>query len=212
MDSIQNPWLRIPAEEYEAHMASPAVGQLKLLGDVFANVLEEFIPQSVAVLGCATGNGFEHLRSAVTGRVIGVDINPAYLEIVESRYRAGLPGMELVLADVGSTSFRLEPVSLIYAALLFEYLDVSQAISNIARCLTAQGIFVAALQLPGSSANPVSPTGYASISALSGVLTLVDPVAFVSTCSGSGLRLLRQQVVEMQQGKQLFLGYFRMEN
>ena len=59
--AMTNPWLTIPAEDYEAHMASPEVGQLQVLNQLFKMVLEEHRPESLAVLGCSTGNGFEHI-------------------------------------------------------------------------------------------------------------------------------------------------------
>jgi hypothetical protein len=68
--SADNPWLTIPLADYEAHMALPQVGQAQLLADLFAAELRERSPSSVAVLGCAGGNGFEHAPAAL--RVVGV--------------------------------------------------------------------------------------------------------------------------------------------
>jgi len=53
-------------------MAWPGVGQAQLLSDVFARAIEQFSPQSVAVPGCAGGNGFERIPPSVS-RVVGVD-------------------------------------------------------------------------------------------------------------------------------------------
>ena len=57
--AADNPWLTIPLADYEAHMALPQVGQARLLADLFAAELRVGSPSSVAVLGCAGGNGFE---------------------------------------------------------------------------------------------------------------------------------------------------------
>jgi len=73
---MTNPWHTIQAEDYEGHMASPDVGQLQVLNKLFKTVLEEQRPVSVAILGCSTGNGFEHIDTAITRRVVGIDINP----------------------------------------------------------------------------------------------------------------------------------------
>ena len=54
---MSSPWLTLPLANYEGHMSASNVGQADLLADVFANVLEEFHPASVAVIGCAGGNG-----------------------------------------------------------------------------------------------------------------------------------------------------------
>jgi len=55
---ISNPWLQIPAEDYEGHLSVPNVDQLQMLNKIFANVLNEVPPQSIAALGCTTGNKF----------------------------------------------------------------------------------------------------------------------------------------------------------
>jgi len=66
---MTNPWLGIPAADYEAHMALPEVGQARALAALFASALEEYAPESLAVPGCATGNGFEHIDASKTRRV-----------------------------------------------------------------------------------------------------------------------------------------------
>ena len=76
---MKNPWLSIPIDDYEGHMGSPAVAQLQPLSELFAGVLASSRPKSLAVFGCAAGNGFEHIDPSITERVVGVDINPAYL-------------------------------------------------------------------------------------------------------------------------------------
>jgi hypothetical protein len=77
MNNSDNPWLSIPAADYEAHMASPEVGQLQFLNAVFKETLARQRPKSLLVPGCATGNGFEHIDFTVTRRIVAVDINPA---------------------------------------------------------------------------------------------------------------------------------------
>ena len=46
-------WLTIPLEDYEAHMALPAVGQAQMLAEQLAILIERHAPASVAVMGCA---------------------------------------------------------------------------------------------------------------------------------------------------------------
>jgi SAM-dependent methyltransferase len=118
---MKNPWLKIPATDYEAHMASPEVAQRHVISSLFSEVLGELLPASVAVLGCTTGNGFEHVDPTKTERVIGVDINQSYLEILRERFFKKIPGLELVEADISSDDFQIEPVSVIFAVLVFEW-------------------------------------------------------------------------------------------
>lgn len=62
---MSNPWLSIPLAEYEGHMG--AVKQLGALSELFTRALEVCVPDSVAVLGIAGGNGLECLDQ--TGRM-----------------------------------------------------------------------------------------------------------------------------------------------
>jgi ubiquinone/menaquinone biosynthesis C-methylase UbiE len=106
----RNPWLDIPAGDYEGHMSHQSVGQLQALNDIFAEIVVTFEPRRLAVLGCATGNGFEHIRPDVTESVIAVDINREYLDILMTRHLAGLPGLRVIHGDV--SGIKIEPGSL----------------------------------------------------------------------------------------------------
>src|SRR5215471_2052668 len=92
--TVSNPWLTVPLAEYEQHMASPEVGQLRFLSDLFAESLQCFQPQSVAILGIAGGNGLERIDPGVTRRIVGFDVNPDYLDVIRERFPQ-LPGLEL---------------------------------------------------------------------------------------------------------------------
>ena len=71
--------LKIPAEDYESHISLPDVAQAQALNSLMASALKVFRPNSIAVMGCTTGNGFEHIDPSHARRAIGVDINTAYL-------------------------------------------------------------------------------------------------------------------------------------
>jgi hypothetical protein len=93
-----DPWLRIPAEDYEAHMG--AIGQSATLRELFSRIYAERKPKRLAVLGCTTGSDLERVDPAVTETVVGVDINLAYLEIARRRLRALGRRLDLVHGDV----------------------------------------------------------------------------------------------------------------
>ncbi len=120
---MRSPWLDIPLAEYEGHMSLPAVGQAEMLAAQFAELLVEYSPPSVAVIGCAGGNGFDRISPGRTRRVVGVDINPGYIEEASRRYARSLPGLELYVGDIQQSGLSCEPVDLIYAALVFEYIE-----------------------------------------------------------------------------------------
>jgi SAM-dependent methyltransferase len=205
---MTNPWLTIPAEDYEAHMASPEVGQLQVLSQLFKTVLEEQRPESLAVLGCSTGNGFEHIDPSTTRRVVGIDINPSYLGVARTRFLGSLPMLELLEQDFTSAAFAIHPVSLIFAALVFEYVGVGEAVRNISRSLTPGGFLVAALQLPSPASTPVTKTRFESLEALVPIMNLVSPEEFSLVCLENGLREVRQARIPLEQGKELCVGFY----
>ena len=77
-------------------------------------------PESVAVLGIAGGNGLHNVDPTITKRVVGLDVNPSYLEAVRSRY-APKCDLELHCVDLAEQRVGLEPVQLVHAALVFEH-------------------------------------------------------------------------------------------
>ena len=157
MNSItKNPWLLIPAEDYEEHMFAPSVAQLQMLNKIFADVLNEFMPKSIAVLGCATGNGFEHLINKNIVRIVGVDLNSQYISICKKRFEKSLPQLELICADLDEAEFPNSSFELIHAALVFEYIEVELLLSKISRWLRPNGILSVVLQLPNKTSSPVT--------------------------------------------------------
>ena len=89
---MTNPWLRIPASDYEGHMSSPNVDQQPFLAQTFEESLDKHDSSAIALLGCATGNGLEYVNKDATQRVTAIDINPEYLEILRQRYEESIPG------------------------------------------------------------------------------------------------------------------------
>ncbi len=101
-------------------MAAPQVAQAEFLASAFAIQLEELRPASVAVLGCAGGNGFDRIDRSQTKRVVGIDINPDYIGAVAQRFRQMFDNLDLHVWDIASAAMRLEPVDFVFAGLVFE--------------------------------------------------------------------------------------------
>jgi SAM-dependent methyltransferase len=200
-----NPWLSIPASDYEGHMASPAVGQAQFLSAVFGEILEEVRPGALAVLGCATGNGFERVDPRRTRRVVGVDINPEYLEIAGRRF----PGLELVRADLTVDDLPPGPFDLIHAALILEYAAPRIVVPKAAARLAPGGVFSAVIQLAGGPR--VSETGLASLAALEPFMTLVDPGELRALALRYDLAGFRMQTRTLASGKAFGVAVCRMK-
>ncbi len=206
---MKNPWLKIPARDYEAHMALPEVAQSQALSRLMASALAEYTPASLAVIGCTTGNGFEHINTMHTRRVVGVDINPSYLAILKNRFAGVIPGLELFEADIAGTGFLIKPVSMVFAGLVFEYVDALSALRNISQCMVSDAILVTVLQLPSTESSPVTPTCYKSLELLEPVMKLVPPSKFSDMCSCVGLQQIRTDIVTLKKGKSFFTGFYR---
>src|SRR5262245_29461071 len=137
-------WLEIPLDDYEAHMSMPAIGQASMIADQLAALVARFRPASVAVIGCAGGNGFDRLS---VERLVGVDINPRYIDQAFARHT----GVELYVGDIQGAQRLFQPVELIYAALLFEYVDVARSMRNLGRHCVQGGVLATLVQLPHES-------------------------------------------------------------
>ncbi len=203
----ENPWLKIPAFEYEGHMSSPGVLQLQMLSELLKETVEKYNPKSICVPGCAGGNGFEHLADKNPDRVVGIDINPEYISLSEKRYKKVLPSLELICSELEGINFASGSFDLIHAALIFEYVDSEVVLKKFYTWLLPGGILSVLLQLPSPS--PVSKTEFESVKILSGFIKLVDPDTFKRRAENLGLELISEKIIEMRNGKKFFSAAFK---
>jgi SAM-dependent methyltransferase len=198
---IKSPWLQIPAEDYEGHMSAPNVAQLQMLNKIFADMLNEFHPKSIAVLGCTIGNGFEHMVSKKMKRIVGVDINPDYISVCRKRFEKRLPQLELICTDLNEVDFPGSSFNLIHAALVFEYVDVELLVSKISHWLKPNGILSVVLQLPSETSGTVTKAPYESLKLLSPVMELINPENMRTIAEKIGLSELKNYKIKLQSGK-----------
>jgi hypothetical protein len=206
-ENISNPWLVIALEDYEGHMGSDNVRQLEALSDLFRRALDLCNPESVAVLGVAGGNGLERVDSAVTKRIVGLDINACYLAAVRQRYPA-LPGLELCCLDLADTHVNLTPVALVHTALVFEHTGLGRCLENALSLVAPGGRLSVVLQLPSEAERDVTPTRYASMQALRHCFVLIDVSQFCRRLEEKGFRLVQQEQRSLPAGKAFWLGIF----
>jgi SAM-dependent methyltransferase len=187
MNIEPNPWLEIPAADYEGHMGSPEVGQLQMLNLRMREVLAETRPRSVAVLGCTTGNGFEHFDLAITQSILGVDINPDYLRQARERYSGLGSALELVCTDLNRWNCGKRRFDLVHAALIFEYVHAERLLGQIYAALKPGGILSVVLQLPVEGLPAVSQARFSSLEKLSPLFHHDTPEEFDGLASRQGL-------------------------
>jgi len=204
---MSNPWLSIPLEDYEGHMGSAGVRQLMVLAELFQYALDCCLPESVAVLGVAGGNGLERIDCATTKRIVGVDINQRYLNQVQRRF-ATLGGLELHCRDLADRDFSLAPVALVHAALIFEHVGLGHALQNAVSLVASGGRLSVVLQLPSQDEQGVASTNYTSMQKLKQDFVLIDIAEFQHLLEQKGFQLVQQERRSLPAGKALWLGVF----
>jgi trans-aconitate methyltransferase len=206
---MTSPWLDIPLDEYEAHMALPSVGQAQLIAEQLRDLVRQAAPQSVAVIGCAGGNGFDHLAEMAVTRVVGVDINPQYLEKARQVYAAKIPNLELYTADIQSGESICDAVDLIYAALIFEYVDIPATMNTLRRLCKPTGLMATLIQMPHESLGPVSSSPYTRLKKLEPAMKLVSGEELVGEARRSGFVLEGSTAITTGAGKEFTVQIFR---
>jgi SAM-dependent methyltransferase len=199
---MRSPWLDIPLADYEGHMALPGIGQADMLVMQFGQLLARWSPASAAVIGCAGGNGFDRVRVDVTKRLVGIDINPQYIRELAYRYAASMPGLELYVRDIQETVEKIEPVDLIYAALVLEYVEPVAALRNLKALCRPNGILATVLQLPADVLPAISESPFRRLTELAPAMHQVAPATLTNCASDQGFVLQSTDTLRLSSGKE----------
>jgi ubiquinone/menaquinone biosynthesis C-methylase UbiE len=105
--------------------------------------------------------------------VTAIDINSEYLEILHNRYKDQMYGLEIIEADLDIYQDQNQKYSLIFAGLIFEYLNPKVLLSKVAHWLKDEGVMVSVLQLPEPNIKKVSDTLYPSLKSLKSIMNLL---------------------------------------
>lgn len=207
-----NPWISVPAAVYEAHMKSPMVRQEQFLSDVFRDLLVRHRPGAVAVLGCATGNGFEHIDPRVTRRVVGIDINAEYLAILVERHARSTPGFRAILCDIAACDLDPGPLDLVHCALFLEYVDPRIVLAKVSKWLRKGGVMSVVLQLASAGQEKVTDTEFKEIlRRLEPIMRLIDPDHLAELASEAGFRRDTAEIRTLETGKRFLVTEYRLE-
>ncbi|HEY7888640.1 MAG TPA: class I SAM-dependent methyltransferase [Steroidobacteraceae bacterium] len=206
---MHNPWLDIPLADYEAHMALPTVGQAQLIAHELDVLVRTYSPNSVAIIGCAGGNGFDCAVGTSVSRVVGVDINPQYIERARERYEGRTPGLELHIADIQASERLFDPVDLIYVALVLEYVDLARTMSVLKSHCDTNGVLAVLSQLPHERMAHVSPSPYNSLQLLAPGMRLTSQEELQRQAGYAGFAPLHSRTVVATGGKRLRIDEFR---
>jgi hypothetical protein len=201
----RNPWLNIPASDYEGHMGPLGTDQSTVLRGILADLCAQTRPRRLAVLGAGMGNGFEHIDLTCTTRVVAVDAHPEYLGALRARHAGLAPVLEAICAPVETCELAPASVDVVHAALIFEYTDVAPLLGRIAAWLVAGGLLSVVLQLP-SEVPAVTPTPYESLRLLEGFMRLVPPEALEREAGRVSLELVGAREAPLRFGKRFWVG------
>jgi SAM-dependent methyltransferase len=207
---MRNPWLEIPLEDYEGHMSLPSIGQAKMLADHFESLIRQHSPASVAIIGCAGGNGLERIAPGTLDRVVAVDINPDYIAKTGMRHARRLRELELHCADAESDAMQFAPVDLLSAALLFEYVDAAAAMRWLMRHCRPGGILATVLQLPHAAQQAISPSPYTNLNLLTPRMRLLAPEDLCRCATAAGFVIAEAAAIALPSGKQFWAQNFRV--
>jgi len=190
-------------------MSLPHVGQAQMLADKLEQLVKQFSPPSIGLIGCAGGNGLDRLTPDQLERVVALDINPSYIGTVGLRHAHRLSKLELYRVDVQSASFQIEPVDLIFAALLFEYVDVAATLAALKRHCRPGGTLATVVQLPHRDRGAISPSPYESLNLLAPVIKLIAPADLCALATAAGFLVVDSEMIELASGKQFSLQVFQ---
>lgn len=196
-----NPWSQVPYADYERHMNHETVGQLALMSEITNEKMEQRYPQTVAVYGACTGNGFVHFVEART--VYAVDINSSYLAVCYERYEPILNELVLVQADINQDAVPIPPesVDLIICHLFLEYVDLERAFASIRQTLRRGGLLNVVLQRSNDS-GWVSNTGVTTLQPVAAIAREVSEETLLQH-TAPALRFEGRQTYRMPNGKSL---------
>ena len=206
---MRNPWLDIPLTDYEGHMGAPGVAQAPMLCDQLEAAVQQHAQRSVAVIGCAGGNGFEKLRGATVNRVVGIDINPAYVEAARRRFAAHIPELELYVADIQKTLQQIAPVELVFAALILEYVELAPAMKTFRTLCETGGNLVIILQAPSPDLTEISPSSFKNIQLLAPIIRIRDVADVQAGAIAAGFSPYSCNTLTLLSGKSFVVLSFR---
>lgn len=205
---MTNPWSTIPLGDYEHHMQHKSVVQAQLLSSLTKKYLQKHYPENILFLGISGGNGLEHIHPDKVKRVCGIDINQSYLDETEKRFSSKIKQLELINADINTSTQSYIKADLIWAALIFEYVDMDKALEFIARNAAESARMIVTIQY-NNGANSVSQTGVETVKSVKDIFRVVNGDKLQNTASQFGFELMNLEENILPDGKSFFTYEFK---
>lgn len=196
-----NIWNHIPLIDYEKHMSHATVGQMQLLSRILEEKLKQYSPTSLTVWGIAGGNGLEHINPNITKEVIGIDINNEYLNECKKRFADSIPNLRLSNIDLECKNTRPTiKTNLIWAALVFEYVDTDNVLEYAKECLNNKDVISITIQQDNEN-DSVSKTGIESIKQVSSIFKTITKEKIIKYAQKYNFNLVAETENLLDSGK-----------
>jgi len=195
-----NAWNNVPLEDYERHMKHETVAQSQLLNSLTGKYLQKYTPANALFLGISGGNGLEHIDPINTKTVYGIDVNQSYLDEAKKRYDEKISNLVLVNADISNSNDSFVKAEFIWAALIFEYMDIESGLKFIAQNSSENGKLIVTIQSNNGNQS-VSQTGVESIKSIKDLFKIVDSQRLHSFASEIGFKLIGSEENVLPNGK-----------
>jgi hypothetical protein len=99
---------------------------------------------------------------------------------------------------------------MLYAALLFEYVEVATVLRRLRALLKRGGVLGTVVQLPSPSTPMVTPSPFVSLATLSSVMHIVSPPYLRDLAEDHGFEQISSDLAESRSGKQFQVQVFRL--
>lgn len=195
---MQNPWLNIKHNDYDNHMTE--VGQAQVLSGLVKYCADKYLPEHFALLGCATGNGLEHINPDITNKVYAIDINQDFLHLTKEKFGEQINGLEIVKADIQNEELFIKNIDLFFVGLVLEYVDPTVALKKIIKTLNHNGILFIVLQ-KSNQTSFVSKTKYKSLETLSTISKEVEEAEVDKYLKINSMELIRKEEIKLTESK-----------
>lgn len=200
-----NAWNLVPLDDYELHMQHNEVAQSQLLNKLTSKYLQKHRPEHLLFLGISGGNGLEHIDLNKVKTVYGIDINQSYLDMTQKRFGEKIKQLALVNADISTSNESFLKADFVWAALIFEYIDIQRGFEFIANNIAQSVKLIITIQSNNGNQS-VSQTGVKSIQSVKEIFKVVNKDSLIRYASNTGFELLKLEENILPHGKS-FLTY-----
>jgi len=196
---MKNPWLNISHSDYENHMIE--VGQAQALNGLTKYCLDKYQPESFALLGCATGNGLEHIKPEMTKLVYAIDINQMYLDKTKEKFKNRISNLRIFNTDIQDDELKIDGVNLFFVGLVLEYVVKQDiALDKIIKTLCEKGILFIVIQ-KNKKTSFVSKTKYKSLEKLADISNEVNEREIEYFILSKNMELINREEIELTENK-----------